>query len=93
MTVAKTINVATTEAVYTGTSENDGLVAITNVGSNNVWISLKPDSVAAAAEGDDCEVILPNQTIYMDWDTAYRMIAVTTATKVNIANSMGRTRK
>lgn len=93
MTVAVTISVTTSDASYAGPTEQDGLVAITNLGANNVWVSLKPDTVAAALDGNDCEVILPNQVMYLDWDTSFRMIAATGTTKVNIANSMGRTRK
>ena len=97
----RTHTVATAaDDLYLFPTDPDTLVALKNIGSNIIWIS--HDSTAAAAEASNCEAVLPGEVVYVPWESVIpgtansggvRLIAATADTKLNMVNSMGRTRR
>ena len=98
---ARTHTVATAaEAFYAFPTDPDNVVALKNIGANIIWIS--HDATAAAADGSNCEAILAGEVVYVPWESVIpgnansggiRAIAATADTKLNLANSQGRTRR
>lgn len=87
---ADTLTIAFAAAAnYTMPTQPDTLVAIKNIGANNVWIS-HVQSVVAGIEADECEIIAPNSTVYVMQRPIISMIAATADTKVNVVNAQGR---
>ncbi len=84
----KTVNTASGQIAFP--TQQDGLVAITNIGANNVWYPTDNTVVTAVPEADEMAVIRPGATVLVGGRVTMPMIAETGATKIVFDNAQGR---
>ncbi len=84
----RTVNSASTDIDFP--TQVDALVAITNIGANNVWYPTDNVTATAVPEANEMAVIRPGATVLVGGRTRMPMIAETGATKIVMDNAQGR---